>query len=196
MKKLLTLICACLFSAQVFAAAEPIPFLQDLTDDIISNVLTGDKTEQERLDNFKIAFQKALDLKAIGQFVLGRFWKAADKADQQQFLTVFMDFVSETWAKQFSAYTGQKINFTSVRSAEGNQLYVDSVIDGKSPTEVVWRLRQKGDEFKIIDIIVEGVSMAMSYRNEYATFLQQNGGNLKTLIKELQSKIKSMNQPV
>lgn len=62
-----------------------------------------------------------------------------------------------------------------------------------TPVEVIWRVRQKGDTFKIIDIIVEGVSMAMSYRNEYTAFLQKNGGDVSKLTAELEAKAKIFN---
>ncbi len=189
MKKLWALLLGVLLTANVAKAADPsIAFVNQLTDKIITNVLTSNKSDEEKLALFKADFQEALDLKAIGQFVLGVYWRSATPADRDAFLTAFMDFTTKSWAGRFNMYNGQKIVFTGTRNAQKNQLYVDSQIQNNPPVEVIWRLREKNGTFKIVDIIVEGVSMAMSYRNEYSAFLQQNGGKLPTLTAELNRK--------
>ena len=189
MKKLGAFLCAIMLSFSVMAAQNPaINFVDDLADDIIKNVLTAEVTPEQKLETFREAFTKAVDLKSVGQFVLGVYWRKASETDKQAFLEAFTEFTTKTWADRFNMYNGQDILFTGVRNAERNQYYVDSHIEDKEPVEVIWRLRQKGDSYKIIDIIVEGVSMAMSYRNEYSAILQQNGGNVAALAEELRKK--------
>ena len=186
--------CAIMLSVSVMAAQNPaINFVDDLAEDIITNVLTAEVTPEQKLEKFRDAFTKAVDLKSVGQFVLGVYWRKASDEDKQAFLDAFTEFTTKTWADRFDMYNGQDILFTGVRNAERNQYYVDSHIEDKEPVEVIWRLRQKGDSYKIIDIIVEGVSMAMSYRNEYSAILQQNGGNVKALAEELQKKSAAFN---
>ena len=181
--------CAIMLSVSVMAAQNPaINFVDDLAEDIITNVLTADVTPEQKLEKFRAAFTKAVDLKSVGQFVLGVYWRKASEEDRQAFLDAFTEFTTKTWSDRFNMYNGQDILFTGVRNAERNQYYVDSHIEDKEPVEVIWRLRQKGDSYKIIDIIVEGVSMAMSYRNEYSAILQQNGGNVRALVEELRKK--------
>lgn len=190
MKKLLSLVLGLLMSVSVQAAEPSIMFVNHLTDDIITNVLETTDTQEEKFARFKTAFEKALDMKSIGQFVLGVYWRKATAEERQAFLNAFIDFTTKTWADRFDLYTGQQIVFSGSRNAEGkNQLYVDSTIENNPPVSVIWRLKQtKSGDFKIIDIIVEGVSMAMSYRNEYSAFLQKNGGKLSVLTKELEQK--------
>ena len=65
---------------------------------------------------------------------------------------------------------------------------MDSQFQNNPPVEVIWRLRQKDGTYRIIDIIVEGVSMAMSYRNEYSAFLQTHNGDVGALAQELRQK--------
>lgn len=190
MKKLLGLMCAIvLLSGKVFAADPSVVFVKDLTDDIITNVLTSDVSQEQKFERFKTAFEDALDMRSVGQFVLGVYWRRADEAQREAFLDAFIDFTTKTWADRFDLYTGQKIVFSGTRNAEGNQLYVNSQIQNNPPVEVIWRLKKmKNGNFKIIDIIVEGVSMAMSYRNEYSAFLQKHGGKLPMLTQELERK--------
>lgn len=190
MKKILTLICGLLLSVSAHAVEPSIMFVNNLTDDVITNVLKSNDSQEEKFTRFKASFEKALDMKSIGQFVLGVYWRKASAEERTAFLNAFIDFTTKTWADRFDLYTGQHIVFSGSRNAEGkNQLYVDSTIENNPPVTVIWRLKQtKSGDFKIIDIIVEGVSMAMSYRNEYSAFLQKNGGNLSVLTKELEQK--------
>lgn len=190
MKKIMALICALILPCAVRAADPSVVFVNTLTDDIITNVLQSDDSQEQKFERFKSSFEKALDMKSIGQFVLGVYWRNASADERQAFLNAFIDFTTKTWADRFDLYTGQKIIFSGTRNAEGkNQLYVNSVIENNPPVDVVWRLKRlKNGDFKIIDIIVEGVSMAMSYRNEYSAFLQKNGGKLPALTKELERK--------
>ena len=191
MKKLYAFILGLFLISTVAHADNPaINFVNSLADNVINNILTADISKDEKMSRFKSEFETALDLKNIGQFVLGVYWRKASAEERSAFLEAFMDFTTKTWADRFDLYTGQKIVFSGTRNAEGkNQLYVDSTIENNPPVQVIWRLKQtKSGDFKIIDIIVEGVSMAMSYRNEYSAFLQKNGGKLPVLTKELEQK--------
>jgi len=189
MKKLFVLIMGLLMLPMVARAENPaIDFVNRVTDDIINNVLTADVSKEEKLSRFRAEFTKALDLKNIGQFVLGIYWRKATPTEKDEFLKAFIDLTTKSWADRFDSYQGQKIVFTGVRNAERNQFYVDSTIQNNPPVEVTWRLKQKDNTYRIIDIIVEGVPMAMSYRNEYSAFLQSHGGSIRALTEELKNK--------
>ncbi len=165
-----------------------VSFVSNLADKVIKEIITSSKTPEEKLYLFQDDFQQALDLKNIGQFVLGVYWKKATPAQREAFLKEFTDFTTKTWTDRFNMYDGQQFSFSGTRDAGKAQVYVDSTISTNPPISVIWRLRQKDGTYRIIDIIVEGVSMAMSYRNEYTAFLQKNNGNLDTLTKELKKK--------
>jgi len=191
MKKLYAFVLGILLMPCLARAENPaIEFVHNTADMVINDILIADVSREEKLERFRTEFTQALDLKNIGQFVLGVYWRKATAEEKEDFLKAFMDLTTKTWADRFDMYHGQKIIFTGARNAEGNQLYVDSTIQNNPPVEVIWRLKQKGDGYRIIDIIIEGVSMAMSYRNEYSAFLQNHGGQVRELIEELQTKEK------
>ena len=185
MKKIITL-CAILFtSLAVYAANPAIDFIDKLADKILQDVVSADKTQTEKETLFRQAFVEAVDLKSVGQFVLGTAWKKASEEEKNNFLNAFTDLTVKTWGERFNLYTGQEIIFEGSRNAERKQIYVDSVIQDKEPVEVIWRLRPYQDTYKIVDIIVEGVSMVSTYRNDYRSFLQQNGNSVSALTQEL-----------
>ncbi|MBQ3695917.1 MAG: ABC transporter substrate-binding protein [Alphaproteobacteria bacterium] len=188
MKKLV-LFLAMLLTAMTVKAEDPaINFVDGLTDKILAEVVTAQKTQDEKERLFHDAFTEAVDLKGVGQFVLGTAWKKSSEEERNGFLNAFTDLTVKTWADRFNMYTGQQIVFQGTRNAERGQIYVDSVIQDKQPVEVIWRLRPSKESYKIVDIVVEGVSMASTYRNDYRAFLQQNGNSVQALTDELARK--------
>ena len=178
-----------LLGAVVARAEDPaISFVDKLADEILTEVVTSYKCAEEKEKLFHDAFTEAVDLKGVGQFVLGTAWKKATDTERTEFLNAFTDLTVKTWADRFDMYTGQQIVFQGTRNAERGQIYVDSVIQDKQPVEVIWRLRPSKDSYKIVDIVVEGVSMASTYRNDYRAFLQQNANSVPALTAELAKK--------
>lgn len=180
-----------LFASSTIQAEPAVDFVQILTDKIITDVLTSSKTQAEKELIFKTEFEKALDLKSIGQFVLGPYWRTATPEQRSKFLDVFMDFTTATWGDRFQLYQGQKLLFSGTRPAPGKQIYVDSKIMNNPPVEVIWRLKDK-QGYQIVDIIVEGASMAISYKTEYTAFLQNHNGNIDALTEELATKLEKL----
>ena len=179
---------AVFMSFAVRAEDPAINFVDKLADKILTEVVTSNKEKDEKETLFRDAFTEAVDLKGVGQFVLGTVWKKTSEEDRTAFLNAFTDLTVKTWADRFNLYTGQQIIFQGTRNAERGQIYVDSVIQDKQPVEVIWRLRPSKDSYKIVDIVVEGVSMASTYRNDYRAFLQQNANSVSALTEELARK--------
>ena len=188
MKKVIVLLMALLTSFAVRAEDPAIGFVDRLAEKILGEVVSTDQTKEEKEEFFRDKFTEALDLKGIGQFVLGTAWKKSSEEERTAFLNAFTDLTVKTWADRFNMYTGQQIIFQGTRNAERGQIYVDSVIQDKQPVEVIWRLRPSKDTYKIVDIVVEGVSMATTYRNDYRAFLQQNSNSVQALTSELERK--------
>ena len=191
MKKLI-LFLTLMISTVAMAADPAIDFVDRLTDRILTEVVTADKSKEEKEKLFREAFTEAVDLKGVGQFVLGTAWKKASEEERAAFLAAFTDLTVKTWAKRFDMYSGQQILFQGTRNAERGQIYVDSVIQDKQPIEVIWRLRPYKESYKIVDIVIENVNMASTYRNEYRSFLSQNENNISKLTEELIRKAKEL----
>jgi len=185
MKKLVLFLMVLMASFMAKAENPAINFVDKLADKILTEVVTADKSKDEKEILFRDAFTEAVDLKGVGQFVLGTAWKKTSEEERAAFLDAFTDLTVKTWADRFDLYTGQQIVFQGTRNAERGQIYVDSVIQDKQPVEVIWRLRPSKDSYKIVDIVVEGVSMASTYRNDYRAFLQQNSNSVPALTAEL-----------
>lgn len=190
MKKIIfALFCSLLLHTNSTFAQESssIIFVKTMTDEIITNVLKSSDTQELKTERFEKYFLNALDTKSIGKFVLGKHARKISDEELKKFTLAFTTMALKSWADKFSLYTGQSITFQGERPAEGkNQVYVDSLIqNGANPVQVIWRLKVKNEDYKIVDIVIEGVSMVLTYRDEYASFLDSH--TLEELIQKLNS---------
>jgi phospholipid transport system substrate-binding protein len=178
MKKTLLLLLGLFLTSSPAKAVDTkaINFVEKLANTIITDVLKSTDTAEKKTERFEKHFLEALDTQSIGKFVLGRYWRTATHTEREQFLDAFTDMALKSWADKFDMYNGQEIVFVDARPAEGeNQVYVNSQIKNEpNPVEVIWRVRNKNGAYKIVDIIIEGVSMVLSYRNEYTAYLQNH----------------------
>ncbi len=169
-------------------------FVKDTTAKGIEQIINADISQKEKDQRFYDLLNNALDLDFIGQFVLGRNWRTATLEQRKEFIAVYRDLNIATWSKRFNEFKGKNFVFkgTTPSSSKG-QIFVDSVVpmDQGEPAKVVWRVREKNGSYKIVDIIIEGVSLAQSSRSEYTAFIKNNPGGINALIADLQAKLKA-----
>lgn len=159
--------------------ADPTVFVGDFAQKGINDILTANIPNAEKQARFREMFIQYFDLPAIGRFILARYWKAASPDEQAKFTTLFEDVIVYTWSRRFSEYNGQTLMVTSKQPDGETGVLVKSTIIGagssKTSFGVDWRLRQRPEGWKVMDIVIEGVSMAITYRQDYATIISQTG---------------------
>jgi hypothetical protein len=168
-------------------------FVEKVTSDGIEQIINANVSQAEKDKRFEKLFNSALDLDFIGKFVLGRNWRTATPAQRKAFIQVYRELNVKTWSKRFDEFKGKAFVFTGTTpSSSAGQVYVDSTVNmGEGePAKVKWRVRQEGKSFKIVDIVIENVSLAITARNEYSGFIKNNPGGVDALIKDLQNKVK------
>lgn len=146
--------------------------------------------EQKKLE-FKKLLDASFDLDTIGRFVLGKYWNSATPTQQQQYAFYFKRMVVNVYAGRFGEYKGQKFEVKSVQTVNATDSLVTSFIypvGGGEPVQVDWRVRQKGNVFKIVDVLVSGVSMSITQRSDFASVIQRGGGQIDVLIDYLKQK--------
>ena len=151
----------------------------------------------ERIQRFRTLFISAVDLPTISRFVLGRHWKAASPDQQASFMTLFEDMLVYTWSLRFKeANDNISLNVQGTRTEGDLGIIVESNIlrQGQEPVPVLWRLRSVDGALRIQDLMIEGTSMILTYRDEYASVIAQGGGNMDGLLDILKKKTTAMAQ--
>jgi phospholipid transport system substrate-binding protein len=170
-------------------------FISTLAQQAISTVAQRDLPDAERNDRFRRLFVASFDLPQISQFVLARYWRSATPEQQQEFMKEFQELQVLNWARRFKDYKGENLDVTSSAKDADRGFIVDSQLNHPpaQPLPVQWKVRQADDgQLRVTDIVVEGVSMAITQRSDYNSMLQGNGGKVDGLLTALRTKIDQM----
>jgi phospholipid transport system substrate-binding protein len=151
-------------------------------------------SEADRERRFRALFNEVIDVPAFGRFVLGIHWRRATAKQRAEFLAVFEDMAVQRFlpmiTRQSAEYAGKSFSITNVRRHESNKdrVFVSSRLDREKgpPIRMVWHLRERDGRFKILDISIEGLSMALTLRQEYSSVVKRSGGvdGLVSLLRE------------
>jgi phospholipid transport system substrate-binding protein len=174
--------------ARAPAQTDPVAFINQLGVQAIQ-VLGPSVPSATRVQRFRELLAGNFDLPGIARFVLGRYWRVATPDQQQQFTGLLQEYLAQAYAGRLAQYAGEKFNATSAQ-VQGDETVVFSEItrnDG-SKIHVEWHVVNKGG-WKITDAYVAGVSMAVTERDEFASVIQQGGGQVQYLIDRLRQKV-------
>ena len=187
----LTMFCG---PAPAMQAADPSALINQLVTQAINVIVDKNSTEKLREQKFRALLQAGFDIPRISRFVLGRYWTVANDNQRKEFSELFEDWIVRTYAARFGQYSGEKIQVTGTRS-EGptTNVVVSQFVspNGGPPAKVEWVVRKNGDnDYTIVDISIEGVSMALTQRDEIAAVADRSGGTVDSLNKAMQEKVR------
>lgn len=164
--------------------------VQELNDETLS-----DAAREQR---FRELFREAVDLPAISKFILGIHWRKATKRERADFLAVFEDIALQRFLPIFTRkseeYAGKSFDVVEVRRDQNNKqlVFVSVRVEREQgePIRLVWRIRERNDRYKILDITAAGLSMALTLRQEYRSAIKQ-AGSVAALVAKLRQKVKA-----
>ena len=167
-------------------------FVRTMAQRAISDLTSKEISRQLRVERFRALLTEYFAVKGIAQWVLGKHWPRATPEQQAEYLKLYEDLMIATYVDRFTTYQGENFEITRTEVVDGKDAIVHSVISRPNAAErvkVEWRVRAKGGEFKVVDIMVEGVSMGQAQRSEFASVISQNGGDVGTFLTELRKRI-------
>lgn len=184
-------ICLTAFAPAAVTAAPtdsgPGAFVNELSNDVIQMLGNSALPAAEREVQFRRLFTKGFDVDRISQFVLGRHWRTATEAQRAEYQRLFSDYIVGAYMLRLNQYSGEAFIIKDARTDANGESVVHSMVerDNRPPVRVDWRVRAADSDFKIIDVVVEGVSMAITHRSEFAAVIQSGGGNITALLDAL-----------
>ena len=167
-------------------------FVQDLGEHAIKIISNKQFTSQQRNAEFAKVLNESFDLKTIGRFVIGRTWNIATLDQQNEYMKLFQALVIKNYGDRMTLAAGEKFQVVGARAESDNDTTVNSQIthsDGSKPTCIDWRVRQKDGKLAIIDVVVAGVSLSVTQRQEYGSIIQNNGGQIDGLLESMRSEL-------
>ena len=131
-------------------------------------------------------------LPLIARFVLGRYWRPATADQRDTYVELFGNFVIKSYSRHLGGFSGNSFDIVGAEPIGKSDFLVTTILHRESgpPFKAGWRVRLIDDEYKIIDVMVEGISMAVSQRQEFGSVLKRNG--VERLLQILSAKVGRM----
>lgn len=131
--------------------------------------------------------RRAVDIEGVGRFILGRFWRTANPAEQQEYTKLFEETLIHNLASRFGEYQGVKFALGRSQANTEEDVMVSTTVERPNTAAFTldWRVADVGGGPKIIDMIAEGTSLRLTQRSDYSAYLARNGNNVQALIDAL-----------
>jgi phospholipid transport system substrate-binding protein len=171
------------------AAADPAAMISTLGSRALQ-VLGKGATQAQRTERFRELLREDFDVPGIARFVLGRYWNTATEEQRAEYVKLFEDYIAMAYATRLAEYTGETFKVTGSRPDADGAIVSSQIVrpGGAAPVKVDWRLTGRNGVYKISDVSVDGISMAVTQRSEFASVIQHNGGQVQGLITMLREK--------
>ncbi len=171
------------------AAADPAAVISNLGSRALE-VLGKDAPQSQRVARFRELLREDFAVPEIARFVLGRYWNVATEEQRAEFLKLFEEYIALAYSTRLAEYTGETFKVTGSRPDADGAIVSSQILRpaGAAPVKVDWRLIGRNGAYKISDVSVDGISMAVTQRSEFASVIQHNGGQVQGLITMLREK--------
>jgi phospholipid transport system substrate-binding protein len=172
------------------AAADPASDLIQGTAAEVIEIIKGTTPGAARQAAIQQVLQTKFDLPYMGQTALGANWNKASEAQRARFLKAAETAEARAYSERFGQYGGQTLVVAKVTTRPNGVFVVDSRLNQSSgqPIKLEWEVRDAGHGLRITDVKIEGVSMVMTRRSDFNSYIQNNGGTVEPLINELEAR--------
>ena len=169
-------------------SVEPDKFIQSITDEA-SKVLVDNFSKEEKMEKLKSIALKSVDIKAIGLYTLGSHRKNLSNTQKEKYNELFKKYFLKSFSSRLSDYTDPKINVLSMEKLNNKYTIVSSILIAteKNPeVKIDWRVYTKDPANPLIrDLIIEGLSLARTQKEEFNSVIQSNDGDINSLFANL-----------
>ncbi len=142
-------------------------------------------------DGLRRLMARDIDIAPIARFVLGRYWRTATEGQRRAYVAAYSDYILNAYTTNIGGATALgrlDVVKTQAHGTKDFLVYCIVARAGKKPMRVIWRVRQRDGRFRIIDLMVEGVSMVQTQRQEFVSLMRAYDGDMDKLIATLKEK--------
>lgn len=165
-------------------------FIDTMAGSAIEFLGNKNMAQSAKRQAFDKLLRESFDMDTIGRFALGRYWRTATDAQRKEYMNLFRRMVLDVYSARFSEYNGQKFETRGARpEGERDVLVTSFIVQPNGPeVQVDWRVREKDGRYRVVDVLVEGVSMAVTQRSDFSAVIQRGGGEIEVLLQHLREK--------
>ena len=188
MKKILLIIFLFSLGTSNVYSLEADVFVQS-TVNRAAETLSGSYTKEQRIEKLKEIAKETVDIKGIGFYSLGSYRKGLSKDELTSYKKVFEEYFLKSFSSRLAEYSNPEIEVNSKKKLNENYTIVSSTLvatDSRPEVKIEWRVYTKNPENLLIrDLIIEGLSLARTQKEEFSSIINSNDGNIEALLKNL-----------
>ncbi len=171
------------------ASSPPAQFVQNLGNTALMSLTGKNMNRKTREDRVRKILRDNFDVTAIGKFAMGTYWREASDEQKKEYMDLFEDMIVQTYTTRFEDYSGQKLKVEGSTASGSTDFIVSSQVIQKDgpPVHLEWRVRSK-DGLRVVDVVVEGVSMSVTQRSDFSSVIQNGGGKIEALLSTLRDR--------
>ena len=152
-------------------------FIADLGQravDVLGDTSLGKEQERQKL---YALLEQGFDLEMLARLAAGRSWREMSPEQQETFRRVFNTYILDTYSQRLASYSGEQLRIDRAQAVSDSDVMIQATVLGQQypPWRMDWRVRDRGGGFKVVDVLIEGVSMVVTQRNEFNAVVQARG---------------------
>ena len=188
-KNIVVAILLSLFFLNSSFAKNPSDFIQEITDNA-SNILSSNLSKNEKQNKLKDIAESAVDIRGIGFYTLGKFRKSLSDDKKKEYSILFKEYFLKSFSSRLVEYSNPKITVIAEEVLNEKYTMVSSILaatNDRPEIKIDWRVYTKNPSKPLIrDLIIEGLSLARTQKEEFASIISSNDNNIEALFKTLE----------
>ena len=170
-------------------AKNPSDLINEIVDQA-SIILSSDDPVESKIIKLNDIAERSVDINGIGMYTLGKYRKSISEEDKSKYQKLFKSYFLKSFSSRLVDYTDPKINVVSEKKVSDKYTIVNSILEankGRPEVKIDWRIYTKNPEKPLIrDLMVEGLSLARTQKEEFNSVIQNNNGDINSLFKVLE----------
>ena len=188
-KKIVVVVFLYLFNYNYSYSIEPEIFVQS-TVNRASKILSENISKEKKMDELKLIAKETVDIRGIGFYTLGSVRKTLNDDQKKRYAILFEEYFLKSFSSRLAEYTNPEIDVQSKEILSENYTIVNSLLKGtaeRPEVKIDWRIYTKNPENPLIrDLIIEGLSLARTQKEEFSSILNSNENDINALFKTLE----------
>ncbi|MBK1662372.1 MlaC/ttg2D family ABC transporter substrate-binding protein [Paracraurococcus ruber] len=169
-------------------------FIQATGQELVAAINDTRADAATRRQRVAAVLRRAVDIEGVGRFILGRWWRQASAAEQQEYMKLFEETLIRNLSARFGEYQGVRFSLGRSQQRTEDDVLVNTIIErpNSAPFALDWRVGDVNGQPKVVDVIAEGTSLRLTQRSEYSSVIQQNGGRVAALLDAMKRQIQQL----
>jgi phospholipid transport system substrate-binding protein len=164
------------------------------TGEALVAALNSNAPIAQRRERVAGVLRQAVDMEGTGRFILGRWWRVASPAEQQEYLRLFEETLIRNLASRFGEFQGVRFSLGRSQQRTEDDALVTTIVErpNSAALNLDWRVAEVGGQPRIVDLVAEGTSLRLTQRSEYSAVIQRGGNQVSALLTAMRNQLQQL----